>query len=175
ALRAYSSTETNIMVGGPGDDVYSAPLNAAVTIVDSGGYDIIVAPGLGVNNPYTYVGTVEGKHLIAVDLVSRSQIMVANWRQPGNEIEEIHLSTGVYSLSQVVNAVYSSVNFLGNLSAGQLAQYGVLAAGTSASDLQGMVDYIYLREADLIASLSPPEPPQPAPAPAPAPAPFNVP
>jgi len=175
-MSAYSGSGYTFMVGGKGNDTYIAANNTAITIFDSGGQDTVVATGLGINYSSTYVGTIEGKHLIAADVVSGQQIVVANWLVPENRIETIKLGTGTYTFTDLANYIPTAPNFLGDLSVSSLVSLGILPGGTRPSDLQDMLNHVVAREAELTQLAHEAETPLPLPPPVPAPTPtFHVP
>lgn len=149
-IMAQMGSEYNFMAGGEGNDTYVAADYSAITIFDTGGSDTLIADGLGAYSPNTYVATVEGQHLIAVDLVSGQQVAVANWLNPENAIEQAQLSDGVYTLNELVEVIANSPNFLGDVSTSDLVSVGVLPPGTSSTDLQEFVSYIEQREGTIL-------------------------
>ncbi|RTZ43176.1 hypothetical protein EKL30_09835 [Candidimonas sp. SYP-B2681] len=158
-ITAVTGGDYNVMVGGKGNDTYVAAYNSAITILDSGGHDRVIATGMGVNNPYTYFGTVDGSHLLAFDLISGQQVMIANWMSSSSRIEEVQLSDGIFSLSQILSFMSGSPNYLGNLSTSQLVNEGMLPAGTTSADLHNLITHFSLREAELTQLASTPVPP----------------
>ena len=149
-ITAQAGSEYNFMAGGPGNDTYVAGPGSAITIIDTGGFDTLVATGLGAYAPHTYVATVESQHIIAVDLVSGQQVAVANWLNPQHRIEQFQLSDGLYTFDQLVNVIANSPNFLGDLSVSDLVSLDILPQGTTSADLQEFVDYVLRREETML-------------------------
>lgn len=169
-ISASSGIDYALMAGGNGDDTYVAANNAAITILDTGGYDTLIAEGLGVNYSSTYVATIEGKHLIAADIASGQQITIANWLVPENRIETIKLGTGTYTVTDLAHYIPTSTNFLGDLSVTSLVALGMLPSGTKSSDLHDVLNHIAAREGELIQlarDAQTPQPPPPSVEPAP--------
>ena len=147
SLTAKSYSEYNFLAGGAGNDKYYSAQGAAITIYDTGGTDTVYAPRLGVNDPYTYIATVNnGQHLLAFSSYYGDQIAVANWRNPSNSIENIVLSDGTFSLNEIVTAVQQSANNLGDYSIEQLSYVDVLPTGTSSADVVEFMSYISNQE-----------------------------
>ncbi|RTZ43180.1 hypothetical protein EKL30_09855 [Candidimonas sp. SYP-B2681] len=160
-LIANVNTEANIMVGGAGDDTYVVSNNSAVIISDSSGYDTLVAMGIGFGRASSYVAIVDGKHLLARDTVSNQQVTVANWTSPSAQIERIELSSGTYSFLEIVTALNKDGSQVDNITSEQLAQWGALPAGTTAAVVEGFVNYVTVREAELVRTMSAAAEPKP--------------
>lgn len=114
-IETLPGTEYNFQLGGSGNDVYRLANNAAVTILDSGGTDTIVALGIGVTKTTTYAATYRDA-LIVADLESGQQVAVVNWTAAENRIETVHLADGQFSYQQVANLLPSAPGYLGEAS-----------------------------------------------------------
>lgn len=145
----------NVLAGGSGNDIYNVGYGSKVVVIDTGGIDHIVAPGLGFNDPNTVVATVdEGRHIVVGSTANHTLIRVANWLLPNNSIESIALSDGTYSLSFISSALRSLPNYIGDFPAAQIANAGLFPQGTSSSDVLEFVNHISLTESSKIAELS---------------------
>ena len=153
-LNAEYSSDNNYLVGGTGNDTYVASNNSAITILDTGGHDRVVANGIGLYNPETYAAIVDDRHLLAVDLYSGQQVAITDWQSDSGRIEEFELADGVYTVAQIQGAVADSPNFLGNVTTAQLVEEGFLPTGTTTADLSEFIDYVRLSEADLATNVT---------------------
>ena len=156
-LRAAPHTDYNLMFGGPGDNVYEAANGAAITIInEGGGYDTLVADGLGLDRPDTYVATVEGGHVVALDTLSGQQVTVTHWQDPAQRIEEFRLADGVYDYATVRDAIFDSPNYLGEFSMSDMVDFGMMPPGTTGSMVDearehyGELEQTLMGQADLL-------------------------
>ena len=81
--------------------------------------------------------------------------MVANWFSDSGQIEEIQFSDGLYSHAQLLDAITTSANFLGNLTTANLVEVEILPAGTTADDLAEFFNYVIARDAELSGTTTP--------------------
>lgn len=146
-LRAMADSEFNFVLGGKGDDTYIASNQSAITIVDSGGNDRIVATGIGIGSSYSYVLTIDGnKHILAYDTLSGQQVAVANWLNPTNRIEQVTLREGTFSITQIASLLPSMPGYLGDFSMSAVIQAGFFLRGTTPGDVYEFLFYVQARE-----------------------------
>lgn len=148
-LRSDAYSEYNFLTGGAGNDTYVAGSGSAITVIDSGGFDTVVAEGIGLYSDYTYAATVEGRHLVAQNTLTGQQVAIADWQEPEHRIESFQLGDGTFSQAQIQSAVASSPNFLGDVTVEQVAEGGILPGGTSSDDLQAFLVSVEGRDAVL--------------------------
>ena len=160
-LRSASGSEYNFLVGGQGDDTYIAGSGAAITILDTGGHDTVVATGLGLYSSDTYVGILAGRHLIAANLLNGQQVVIANWQNPANSIETVQLAEGTFSLNQIASLLPHAYGYLGNVSMRDAIEVGILSAGTTSNDLQHFLNQTVEYELSLEGALAAPPPAAP--------------
>jgi hypothetical protein len=154
-LSGSSGAYYNLQVGGQGSDTYMASPGGTTTVIDNGGTaDTLVATGLGLTNPNTFVATTNaGQHLIAADLDSGQAVLVADWASTGNQIETVQLADGTYSIDEIQTAITTSPNNLGDVSTRQLIDVGLLPTGTTATDIDTLLSQV--RERDTALSSQP--------------------
>lgn len=112
-----------------------------------GGYDRIVATGIGLGSSYSYVLTIDGnRHIVAYDDLSGQLVAIANWLNPSNRIEQITLREGTFSITQIALLLPSMPGYLGDLSMSALIQSGFFMRGTTAGDVYEFIFYVQARE-----------------------------
>ncbi|WP_373190525.1 hypothetical protein [Halomonas sp.] len=146
-LRADADSEYSFLAGGAGNDTYVAGRDSAITVADSGGFDTVVADGIGLYSNNTYARTVEGRHLLLQNTLTDQQLAITDWQDPARQIESFQLGGDTFSLAQIQSAVTSSSNFLGDVTVEQIAGEDLLPSGTSSDDLQALLVNIEAREA----------------------------
>ncbi|MBK1694384.1 hypothetical protein CKO09_06470 [Chromatium weissei] len=145
---AADFNDGQFIAGGLGNDTYISVSNSTLVVIDTGGFDRLVVNDNWLNNPNVYVATVENQHFFAYNLVSNQEIVIANWLSEAGQIEEIQLTDGVYSHSQIVDAMTHSSNFLGNVTTADLIEVNIFPASTTAADLAEFFNYVIAREAE---------------------------
>lgn len=141
-LTAEPYTEMSFLIGGPGDEHYHHADGSIITILDSAGSDTLFSAHLGLDDPNTYVATVENQHLIAVNIESGAQVAIGYWLDPQYAIDHYVLSDGSYTHADIVAAVQSTPNNIGDFSVTELSHLGVLPAGTSEDDLNDLIQRV---------------------------------
>jgi hypothetical protein len=96
-------------MGGPQNDTYTVIGTGEATVFENGNSssDVVEFAAFGFDRPGSYVRTVDGgRHLLIGD---RSEgdpaILLIDWRQPANRIEQFRLGTGVYSYEEFSAAI----------------------------------------------------------------------
>jgi Ca2+-binding RTX toxin-like protein len=129
-----------VYVGGSGNDTYNMDVNSGLmSIAEAGGaLDTVIARGLGISRSTTHFATIDSRHLYAFDTASGQGVVLLDWTVPAHRIENIILSDGNYSYSQIVQAMNVSLNGLGNYSWDGAVQAGLLGLppGTFGVDVQ---------------------------------------
>ncbi len=155
SFSASDFSDSHFAAGGLGNDTYISVKNSTLVVIDTGGFDKLVINDYWLNNPNVYVATVENQHLFAYNLVSAQEVVIANWLSEAGQIEEIQLADGVYSHSQILDAITKSSNFVGNLTTADLVEVKILPAGTSTDDLAEFFNYVIARDAELSGTTAP--------------------
>ncbi|MRD55179.1 hypothetical protein GH816_01300 [Betaproteobacteria bacterium LSUCC0115] len=156
-LTSLAYTSYNFLAGGAGNDTYYVGYGAAITIVDTGGTDRIVASRLGFYDAYTYAFTVDGgKHIVAFSEYYGDQVAIANWRDSTFAVESITLKDGTYSFDYIASVLPSTTGYLGDFSSEYLAANGILPVGTTSSDVLEFINHVSTTEQEKNAALSRP-------------------
>ncbi|MBV5311326.1 hypothetical protein [Chromatium okenii] len=155
SFTATDFSDGQFVAGGLGNDTYISVKNSTLAVIDTGGFDKLVINDYWLNNPNVYLATVENQHLFAYNLASGQEVLIANWLSEAGRIEEIQLADGVYSYSQILDAITKSSNFVENLTTADLVEAKILPAGTTADDLAEFFNYVIARESELSGTTTP--------------------
>jgi len=130
SLTANPYSDWVILVGGDGNDTYTAQDDTTITIGDNSTSkgDVLVARGISFTSDTSYAATIDGRHLIVFDESSGQQVVITDWKSTTNQIETIILEDGSYSYSEVRS--YLSTMRLRNLT---WAQVGITGGYSTAS------------------------------------------
>jgi len=130
--------ENQIFIGGEGADKYKIDSPGFMTIYDGGssGTDTVEATGIGLSYLSSYVATIDGgQHLYVYDTVSEQGIVVIDYLDTASKIETIKLGDGSYNYDTIVNSVYSSPNYLGDIS------WAEATNGLAPADVESGIDF----------------------------------
>ncbi|TXF13716.1 hypothetical protein [Pelomicrobium methylotrophicum] len=146
-LQAKSNSNSNINLGGAGNDTYILSNNATMTILDSGGVDRLVATGISLFSPYSWSITIDGgRHILAGNYATGQTVAIANWRNPTNQIEWVTLKEGTFSVELIAALLPSMSGYLGDFSIDYLIQAGFFLSGTTRADVEELINYLQQRE-----------------------------
>jgi hypothetical protein len=100
----------DIQVGGTGSDHYQLTSGTGAFVMEQGNdaADRITAGGLQLSGGRTQWLTVEGKHLLSVDTITNSSLLLLNWEQAANRIESFALADGTYSYQELRSALLAA-------------------------------------------------------------------
>jgi hypothetical protein len=86
--------EYQFVIGGEGNDTYIINSPGTMTLIDHGNsqFDTVEASGLGVTYETTFFGTIDNRHLVATDTISGQQLIVIDYQNNLNKIENIKLA-----------------------------------------------------------------------------------
>ncbi len=94
--------ENQLLIGGPGNDIYRPTNNNLITIMDrDGGQDTVEALYLDFNNPKMWWAKIEGKHLFFVGPPSQG-VLVLDAFTEGSRIETFKFASGTYTLNDIL-------------------------------------------------------------------------
>lgn len=150
-LRGQAGADSIVLSASAGNDLYAVDGARALGIDDSGGYDIVEAPGIGFTFESSFGAIVDGRHLVAFDTTSGQTVYLLDFRVPERQIEEFRLADGVYSFDQINGELEADDNFLGNVSWDVLAANGFTLPGTGA-EISESIDYYRVVESTLAAT-----------------------
>ena len=139
------------VIGGEGDDTYIIHSPGIMTIIDNGNSanDRVEASGIGVYSETTYFGTIDSRHLVVGDSLSGQYLIVLDYQDSANKIENIKLSDGVFSYDDIINFMSVSSHNLGNYSWENADQLGLYQQDTTIMNTE--IDF-YIAEANNISS-----------------------
>lgn len=148
-------TDNNVMVGGPGDDVYYLQGSSAITIIDDEGFNVLYARGLGFTNPHSFAVRIDSDHLYAYDFESHQQVLIANQFIPGKGISLAYISDGVFTQQEFMAMLPYRENYLGEMTVDQFLEiwpWDVLEKGTNSRDVHDALVEIYMTQDALLAA-----------------------
>src|SRR5690606_18156765 len=84
------------------------------------------------------------------DLRSLEAVIIVDAFSPATAIEEVHLASGVYSFDFIRAILPYSANYVGNVSIQTAAENGLFPPGTTSRDINEALQWIRVRESELL-------------------------
>ena len=110
------------LIGGSGDDVYELGISSYGVVLDSHGYDTIVAP-FNISPASTFAVTVDGgRHLLIADISTETMVLVMD--SHAHPIEAFSFNGFVLSRQGMESVIQGNGMHMGDLSYGQVADLG---------------------------------------------------
>jgi hypothetical protein len=146
--------EYQFVIGGEGNDTYIINSPGTMTIIDHGNsqFDTVEASGLGVTYDTTFFGTIDNRHLVATDTISGQQLIVIDYQNNLNKIENIKLADGTYTYDDIIYFMSISPNNLGNYSWENADQLGLYPEDSEMINEE--IDF-YVSEVNNLSSYTP--------------------
>jgi hypothetical protein len=146
--------KSSILVGGFDDDTYIASKRGVTIVMDYGntdGEDIGIASGISLFRRTTFTLEIDRRHLLAGDSRSGQIVVLIDWKQPRNRIENIRLADGEISYSDIADSYKTFENYLGNFSWKRLERLGInlKRVGLSPSKINKAIRTVINRVEDL--------------------------
>lgn len=117
-----------ILVGGSGGDRYKAANRTTTIVLENGtsSSDVLTARRIGLTRDTSFVGEIDGRHLLLGDILSNQYVIVLDWRKANQQLGKFVLADGRYSYGDMVSNFRNANNYLGDLSWSALQQSGEL-------------------------------------------------
>lgn len=102
-----------VALGGPGNDTYVAADNSVMRIIETGGFDTLIATGIGLFRESSFATTINnGQDFIGWDVFTGQVIILDNWREPQAAIEVIQLADATISSQWLIENVMGLEGFI---------------------------------------------------------------
>ena len=102
-----------LLAGGLGNDTYVVRGGESAGILESGGTDTVILP-FAVSSSSGIVGTLDNRHLFIGDRATNTSILIFDWQNPANRVENFQFADGSVTYEQIVSQYTSAPGYVGN-------------------------------------------------------------
>ena len=158
----------SILVGGTGNDDYiinSGTSNVVIDMGNSGADEIWISDISLFGEDDSAVAIVDGKHLMAGNYDTGTQVFVLNWLSPESKIETVHLADATVTTDNIAMLLTQLDGYSGNITWAEAFP----DSSYSTSDILEGISHFTSRAAEVASGniVTPPVEPAPTPNPAP--------
>ena len=148
----------NILVGGTGRNLYSVRNNSTAIIIENSDseenvlFTNIVAAGINPEGDSFVAAEIADRHLYIGDDNSQQYVLLLDWQQSANRIEEFHFANEVLDYETFVSSYRDLSGYQGHLSFNEFVgrfNFPVAELGIATVDSESLVDTIIARSEEI--------------------------